>query len=322
MNEKAKVPEWMLQPSARFPPPEIAARRKIWPRIRSRGYLDKNINDLAVIVREEIFAEAIAKRKGLLQSINPGVKVISIFLLVGVASFLHSIVILLAMNFWILGLAYFSAIDLRSFLKRIWIVVPLFTGLVVLPSIFNFVRPGDPIIILMSFDRQLNLGPWVLPSNLAITHQGVMGALTVILRVSTCVSLAFLLTLTTHWHYILKAVEILRIPQIFITVLEMTYHYIYIFTQSASEIFLARKSRTLGTSNTREQQRFISRTIGALLSKAVNLGEEVHTAMISRGYTGQPRVLVSFRIMALDWLWALFMILSGLIFLWGDRIIV
>lgn len=320
MIDKAKVPKWMSEGSVQLPSSEKDEKRKIWPWKHRHGYLDKTINDLAMVFREDVFAETVASCMGLLQRINPRVKLISTILLIGVASFLHGLAMLSAMNLWVLGLAYFSAVNLKSYLKRIWVIIPLFTGVVVLPSIFNFVCPGAPIIVLLNFNRQLNLGPWIFPSNLAITYQGVIGALTIILRVSTCVSLAFLLTLTTRWHYILKALEMLHIPRIFLIVLEMTYHYIYIFTLSASEVFLARKSRTVGASSIREQHRFISRTIGDLLTKAVNLGEEVHTAMISRGYTGQHRILLNFQMISLDWLWMLFVIISSLIFLLGDRI--
>ncbi|WP_161485990.1 cobalt ECF transporter T component CbiQ [Desulfotomaculum copahuensis] len=285
------------------------------------GFVEKTIDEMARVMREEFFAGQIAARPGLLQGIDPRVKVLTTLFLIIVAGLMHHPAALIVFNLWIIWLALVSRVPLRSFLKRVWLVVPLFTGIIVLPSIFNLVRPGDPLLTLFHFGRQFHLGPWVMPETFAITRQGALGALVLVIRVGASVSLAVLLTLTTRWPVLLKTLNIIFVPQIFITVLEMTYRYIYLFLQTASDMFVARKSRTVGRTSSKEQRRFVSGAMGALWNKAYAVSEEVHAAMVSRGYTGRPRALAVFQMRMLDWLWAGFMIAAGVFFLGGDRIL-
>jgi len=291
-------------------------------KLSRRGFIEKTIDAMANVLREEFFAEQQAKRQGLLQSIDPRVKVLTTLLLIVVASLVHHSATLLAFNLWVVWLAKVSHISLRTFIKRVWLVVPLFTGIIVLPSIFNIVYPGDPLLTLFHFGHQHHLGPWTIPETLSITYQGTWGALLLILRVGASVSLAVLLTLTTRWQVLLKALNMVFVPQIFVSVLEMTYRYIYLFLQTASDMFVARQSRTVGRTSTKEQRRFVSGAMGALWNKAYVISEEVHAAMVSRGYTGEPKALVSFQIKAMDWIWTAFMAMVALFFLGGDRLFV
>lgn len=315
--DKIKVPAWLLEKQGPFVhikhQPEKTSRR---------GFVEKTVEAITNVLREDFFAEQLAGRSGLLQSIDPRVKVITTLLLILVAGLTHHAVTLLILNLWVLSLAYFSSIPIRTFIKRIWLVVPLFTGIIVFPSIFNIVNSGDPLLTLFKISHNYRLGPWTIPETLTITQQGVKGALVLILRVGASVSLAVLLTLTTRWHVLLKALNMVFVPQIFICVLEMTYRYIYLFLQTAGDMFTARQSRTVGCTSSKEQRRFISGAMGALWNKAFVMSEEVHAAMISRGYTGKPRAFVRFQVSRMDWLWAGFMVLFSLIFLGGDRLFV
>ncbi len=51
---------------------------------------------------------------------------------------------------------------------------------------------------------------------------------------------------TTPWADILKSLRALRVPQVFVLVLSMTYRYIFLFLHTANGILLARKSRIVG----------------------------------------------------------------------------
>ncbi|MGB9803340.1 cobalt ECF transporter T component CbiQ [Desulfofundulus sp.] len=290
-------------------------------KMRRHRFVEKTLEEIARLMREEFFAGETALRPGLLQGLDPRFKVLTTLFLIVTAGLIRNPMTLLVMNFWLIWLARISLIPPGMFLKRVWLVVPIFTGIIVLPSIFNFVRPGDPLFTLFSFGRQFHLGFWLIPETLAVTRQGVLGALVLILRTGACVSLALLLTLTTRWQLLLKALHMILVPQIFITVLEMTHRYIYLFLQAASDMFIARKSRTVGRTSTGEQRRFVSGAMGALWNKAYTLSEEVHAAMISRGYTGKPGSLYAFKVRLLDWLWLGFVVMVGLFFLGGDRLL-
>lgn len=286
-----------------------------------RSFVEKTIDGFSQVLMDDFYAERIAGSRGLMQGLHPGIKVVTTLLLILVAVSLRSWPALVLINLWILLVAYMSAVPLSTFLKRVWLVVPVFTGIIVLPTIFNVVRPGDPLLVLLRFGDGRHFGPWLFPNYLTITDQGVHGAVIFILRVGACVSLSVLLTLTTRWTHVLRGFGMIRVPSLFIKILEMTYRYIYVLMNSASEMFLARKSRTVGKTSTREQQRFVGSAMGALWAKSIVLSDEVHAAMISRGYRGTARTLTSFKIQGLDWFWAGLTVVVSVMLLGGDRLV-
>ena len=142
-----------------------------------------------------------------------------------------------------------------------------------------------------------------LPLGLVITRTGATTALFLLLRVSTSVSLAALLTFTTPWNDVLKALSILRVPDAVILIFGMTYRYIYLLLNTANDMFLSRKSRVVGRLNSAEQRRMIGASAGVLLGKSLHLSSEVYMAMQSRGFRGHARTpgMASFNMRGRDW---------------------
>jgi cobalt/nickel transport system permease protein len=274
--------------------------------------VEKTIDAFSGFLMEDFYAERIAAKNGLMQGLHPGIKVVTSLLLIFVACLMHNWVSLLLINLYVLLLAYMSKVPLGIFLKRVWVFIPIFTLIIVLPTLFNVFRPGDPLVVLLQYGGH---------HQLTITRQGVQGAVIFVLRVAACVSMAVLMTLTTRWAYLLRGFSMIRIPTIFIKILEMTYRYIYVLLHSASDMFQSRLSRTVGRTSTREQQQFVGNTMGALLTIAFALSDEVHAAMLARGYTGTPRTLTNARIRGLDWVWTVFIILISIILIGGDRLV-
>jgi cobalt/nickel transport system permease protein len=289
-------------------------------RHRATGFMNKTLHDIAEAVKNEVFSESLASKRGLLQGLDPRAKLVTIFILIGATGFFHHIFTLLLFNLWLFWLARTSRVPINIFVRRVWIVVPLFTGILVLPALFNVVRPGTPLLVLIHLDRPHQLGLWTIPQDVAITQQGVTAAVLLVLRVGASVSLAVLLTLTTRWNTLLKALSVFRIPAVFITVLEMTYRYIFLLLQTSSEIFMAWKSRLVGRSSSHEQRWFLTSAMGCLWGRTHATSEEVHSAMLSRGYTGQPKTLLHFQMKRSDWLWTALALAVAVLFVGGDRV--
>lgn len=288
---------------------------------KKTNFLEKTINDVAGVLKESIFSEQLAASRGMLQNLDLRVKLVTVIMLLAVTAIVRHIPVLLGLYIFTLMLAYFSRVPLMFFMKRVWLFIPFFTGLVVLPSIFNFVRPGDPFIILFSLGHPVKLGFIRLPEVIFITRQGLMGAGIIILRVGVSVSLAVLLTVTSRWGALLKALRVFFIPKIFIMVLEMTYRYIYLLLTVITDMFVARKSRSIGEIRSGENRKFISAGIGNVFGKAYHLSEEVHDAMISRGYTGEAKIIEKFRVSVQDIIWVVIILGVCVFFLGGDLIL-
>jgi energy-coupling factor transporter transmembrane protein EcfT len=87
-------------------------------------------------------------------------------------------------------------------------------------------------------------------------------------------------------------------------------------------MYTARKSRMVGAATDIKAGRsFVSATGGALFGKAHGLSEEVYMAMVSRGYTGGAVTLETFRIGALEVVWAAAAIVTVVATLGIDRAI-
>jgi cobalt/nickel transport system permease protein len=252
-----------------------------------RGVIEKTLADLAQALEQSLFAENIARQPGLLQALDPRVKIISILALLIAVGLSRSLVVLLGLYGVTLVLAWRSAVPMGFFVKRVWLFMPFFTGLIALPAFF--ITPGPPLL--------------ALPLGLVITRPGALTALFLLLRVSTSVSLGVLLMLTTAWPTLLKALGVLRVPEGFILILGMTYRYIYLLLRTAEDMFLSRKSRVVGRMSSAEERRVLAASAGTLLNKSLHLSGEVYLAMQSRGYRGQAHTLDTFRMRALDWAW-------------------
>jgi cobalt/nickel transport system permease protein len=313
MRESAPVlPSWLEEPPRGDAPPVKGRRRR-------RGSLEKTLHGFAEALRSEVFSGEPACRPGLLQRVDPRVKVLTTAMLIGVAAAVHHPAVLVLLNLWLLWLARASRVPPGLFLKRVWIVVPLFTGVAVFPALFNVVRPGDPLFVLFHLSHSLHLGPWSIPAEVAVTRQGAASAALLVLRTGASVSLAVLFALTTPWPSLLKALGVLRIPRVFLAVLEMTYRYAFLLMGVSAEMFTARRSRMVGRSTSREQRRFVASVMGGLWGRSRAAGEEVHRAMLSRGFTGEPRTLARFRLRPSDGVWVALVLLLTVLLLGGDH---
>jgi energy-coupling factor transporter transmembrane protein EcfT len=90
--------------------------------------------------------------------------------------------------------------------------------------------------------------------------------------------------------------RIVGVPTTVVVILGMTYRYIFLMLQSASDMFEARQSRVIGTLSSADARRLASATVGVLLSKSFQLSNDVYLAMLSRGFRGEVYTLDEFRL--------------------------
>jgi len=253
------------------------------------GWLEHSIAGIAGSIERAVFTEELARQPGWLQRIDPRAKVAMFVIAVIAASASTSLAVLLALYLIILGVARASRLPFDFFVKRVWLGIPLFAGVVILPSIFF--GPGARL-----FD--VGLGP----IHLGISAPGVWSAVVFVARVGVSVSLAVLLVLTTPWADVLKSLHALKVPHVFVLVLSMTYRYIFLFLHTLNGMFEARKSRVVARLGGGEDRRWITRSMGALMSRSFKMSNDVYAAMLARGFTGEIRTYSTYRMQAADWL--------------------
>jgi energy-coupling factor transporter transmembrane protein EcfT len=84
-------------------------------------------------------------------------------------------------------------------------------------------------------------------------------------------------------------------------------------------MFESRQSRAVGVLSGSEQRKMAARTAGVLLSKSIELSQEVYLAMLSRGFRGEVRVLTDFRFKPRDYAGLTVFLFTGCLVVWMGR---
>jgi cobalt/nickel transport system permease protein len=189
-------------------------------------------------------------------------------------------------------------LDVKAFLLRVWLGIPLFSGIVVAPSIF-FIHGHEIFSIPLGF------------ATLTVTGAGLHAAGIFVLRVAVSVSLAVLLVLTTRWADILKSLRFFRVPTIFVLILGMAYRYIFLLLHTVNGMFEARKSRIVARTTGKEQRWWIVSSMSVLMSRSFRMSDEVYQAMLARGFTGEVRTLHDYRMTPVDWMFGVATVLAA-----------
>lgn len=270
------------------------------------GFVERTLAGIADGVRESLVSERLARNEGLLQRVEPRVKVATLLGFVVITALAHKpwVLSLLYVAALVLGIA--SGLPVSMMLRRVWLAVPLFVGVVTLPPALNLVTPGRPLLVLCQH-------PLV-----TLTEPGIITAMLLTARVGVALTFGLLLTVTTPWTEMLRGLSVLWIPRVFLAVVAMTYRYLAVLMTAASDLFTARKSRTVGRASHGDNRRFLGGAMGALFGKTVALTEEVHAAMLSRGWTGEPRSLDSRKPHRDDLLWLAGMAVLAVCILGGE----
>ena len=252
------------------------------------GWFEHTVAGITGSIERSVFTEDHARKEGWLQGIDPRAK-LGMFLAVVLAAGLSS-------SFWVLAGLYVaillaaraSKVPFDFFVKRVWLGIPFFAGIVIIPSIFF--TSGQPI-----FDVTVG------SIHIAPSLPGLTGAIVFISRVGVSVSLAVLLVLVTPWSDVLKSLRALHVPQVFVLLLSMTYRYIFLFFRITNGMFEARKSRMVGKTSGNEHRGWITNSMGNLINRSFKMSNDVYAAMLARGFGGEIRAYSSYHMRNRDW---------------------
>jgi len=267
------------------------------------NFLESTLASFLSAMGHALDAEDLAKADGLLQRLDPRIKVIGMFTLIIQAATAHKLWVIGAVFAIALALAASSRVSPLLLAKRVWIPVLLFTGIIALPA--PFVIPGQVV--------------WRLPGlGWPLTAQGLRSAGYLVSRVETAATLSVLLILCTPWTHVLKALRVLRVPVVVVVILGMAYRYIFLLLESARDMLESRRSRMVGELKGSDSRRLAAASVGVLMSKTLQLSGDVYSAMLARGFRGEVYMLDDFHTAALDWMMlAVFAALAGAAFYYG-----
>jgi cobalt/nickel transport system permease protein len=268
------------------------------------GFIESTTVGFARALSRSLMSEETAHQRGLLQALDPRVRVVGLFALVLAVTLSRRLTVVVALFVVAVMIAVFSKVSIGTLAKRVWLIGLAFTGVIALPAIF--ITPGNPVATFAG-------------GSLHITAQGLMTAALLIARVETAVTLTTLLILCTPWAHVLKALHSFRLPREVTAMLAMTHRYVFLLVETANQMLESRHSRTVGRLPGAEQRRMAARTAGVLLSKSIDLSNDVYLAMQSRGFGGEIRLLTDFSMKPLDYAGLFAFLCASVVAVWIGR---
>jgi cobalt ECF transporter T component CbiQ len=244
------------------------------------------------------------------------VKVIFLIFFVVIVSLKRHIFPEAAIALFVFLLVASSRINLAQFYKKIVGLTFVFGFLVVSPSAFNIVTPGQLVLPVITLSQPYEFIIYHIPEEIGITRQGIDGVMMLCLRMMNSLAISLLVIYTTPFHRIIRALQVFRVPPALLLVITLSYKYIFIFAKTIEGMYFARKSRLVGMVKDGEARIWVAGRIAHMFRKAMSRYEEVFRAMVARGFAEEVRLSDIGKLTAVDLLSGGFFLLVGIFLLW------
>jgi cobalt ECF transporter T component CbiQ len=301
-------------------PPFLLDRHSPLPPVRAKEvvsipFLEKGIHHVSDIVQSGYAHWELSRRNGLFHRIDARVKVLFLAFFLVIVSLKQAIAPEAGIAVFVLLLFALSRLELGAAYKRILTLGFIFGVLIPLPSMFNVLSDGELLLPVMRLGRAYDLWIYHVPETIGVTREGVRGIAILFLRVTNCAALSLLVLYTTPVADILKALRMFRVPDTFVIIITLSYKYLFIFTHTVEEMYLAKRSRLLGEIRSREGRRWVAERMALLYRKSTLQCEEIFKAMVSRAFDGEVKLTGLGKMAARDRWMAAAMVGAGVLFL-------
>jgi cobalt/nickel transport system permease protein len=242
------------------------------------AFLDKSILSI-VNMLSRIQRSNTRNSKGWIYEINTALKFISTIIIVIMISLSRNFLFVAASGALILiELCFIKKEDAKKILS-LNIIIILFTFVILIPSII---------------------------------HGNVKNSILILFKVICTVNFVDILSFTTSWHEVTKTLKLLFIPDIFIFVIDTTLRYIYLLGELSLEMLYAARVRMIGKNNKKYET--MSKIMGNLFLKSVEMGNELYYAMECRGFTGEYTATIDKKFALKDFLYGVVIIVMAVAF--------
>lgn len=306
---KNKIPGFLLcTPVQAHDAEERAASRS--------SYIEKGIGHLSEMITAGYLNVGQESGKGFFQKLDPRVKVIFLIFFVVIVSLKRHIFPEAVIALFVFLMVASSRIHLVQFYKKILGLTFVFGFLVVFPSAFNIVTPGELILPVIHLSQPYEFMIYHIPGEIGLTRQGIDGVMMLCLRMMNSLAISLLVIHTTPFHRIIMALQVFRVPQALLLVITLSYKYIFIFAKTIEGMYFARKSRLVGMARDDEARIWAAGRIAHIFRKSMSRYEEVFKAMVARGFAEEVRLSHIGELTAVDLLSGCFFLLAGIFLLW------
>ncbi len=231
-----------------------------------------SLRDIVEGAESLVQIEDLSSKRGLLQAINPLVKLITIVAMIVASLFIFQLQYILLICIVPFVLAITSRIPLKHFFSRT-ALIPLFAAVISIPILF--LTAGNPV-------WSANIGI----AQLTITAEGITRFLVFSVRVWFCVASLTLLILSTGFDKTLKLLASIKVPAVIVQLFALTYRYFFVSIHEAQSVLIAKEARTYVNKRTINIQSLkdLGHILSSLFIRTYERSERVYLAMKARGF--------------------------------------
>jgi cobalt/nickel transport system permease protein len=198
-----------------------------------------------------------------------------------------ALVVLIPYASWLTYGLYFMVVAALVIISRVPAAYIFTRSLVIVPFVLM-------VALFIPFFKEgteafsFNIVNW----HLSVSYEGLETLGSVMAKSWLSILFLILLTSTTTFSNILKALEHLKIPRVLVMIMSFMYRYIFVLTDEVMRMKQARDSRNFGNGGKRLWQiKTVGNMIGTLFIRSYERGERVYAAMTARGFDGHSRTL-------------------------------
>jgi cobalt/nickel transport system permease protein len=185
----------------------------------------------------------------------------------------------------ILSIEILSTLGVRYVLKRALLATP-------------FVLAALPVIFTVEGTKlfSLPLGAWTL----TVSVEGLERFISIAFKSWLSVQAAIVLAATTPFPELLQAMRAVGIPRLLVAMFGLTWRYIFVLVDEALRLMRARAARS-GVSASDQKMKegggivwraqVTGGMAGSLFLRGIERSDRIYTAMLSRGYDGEVRLM-------------------------------
>ncbi|MBN1979849.1 MAG: cobalt ECF transporter T component CbiQ [Anaerolineae bacterium] len=162
------------------------------------------------------------------------------------------------------------------------------------------------VTVMFTTGGEALLAVRVFGGDLSITDAGLARFVGILLKSWLSVQAAVVLTASTPFPDLLRAMRSLRLPKVLVAVIGFAYRYIFVIADEVTRMMRARAARS-GTLSLPKggtlsvdrrpggsvfwRARVTGGMAGSLFLRSIERSERIYDAMVARGYDGEVRVL-------------------------------
>ena len=254
------------------------------------SFIDRTLAGTAGFVQAGYEHYYTAVKSGYFQRISPQAKLIVLLVNIVLLGLIQEISLQVVFAILLVCFYLISGIHLGWIYKRIGLLALFFGFLISIPAALNIVNPGTVIIPVLKMDHASHWWIYSIPEVTGFTKEGLLMVARFTLKVANSVALVLLIMYTTPFYKIIKAFRVFKVPDLFLMVIMLTHKFIFILSKTATDTFMAMKSRWWDNKVPAGRKKLVGGRVGYIFRRSWKRYEEVYNAMVSRGFSGEMQL--------------------------------